>query len=96
MGTNSNRLSVRVVVKGRVQGVSFRASMQSQAVENGVEGWVRNRNDGSVEALLQGSGDAVRRVVDWVHVGPPGAEVSAVVEEALDAYPRQTGFKITA
>ena len=96
MGTNSKRVTVRIVVSGRVQGVSFRASLQEKALESSVDGWVRNRNDGSVEALLQGDGESVRRVVEWSWAGPPRAEVTDVTVETLDSYPRQKGFTIAA
>jgi acylphosphatase len=93
---SSTRVTTRVVITGRVQGVSFRTSLQEAALENSVDGWVRNRNDGSVEALLQGEGEAVRRLVAWSRSGPPRAEVSGVSEEMLHSYPRQRGFRIVA
>ncbi len=70
-------VACRVVVRGRVQGVGFRYATLAAAESAGVTGWVRNRRDGSVEVLLQGDGDAVRRVVDWCRRGPPGARVDA-------------------
>ncbi len=88
------RVNIKVVVRGRVQGVSFRGALLDEAVRSGVEGWVRNRNDGSVEALLQGDDEAVRKVVEWARVGPPRAEVSDITEEPLALCPRQTGFRI--
>jgi len=88
------RVSIKVVVRGRVQGVSFRAALQDEAIRSGVEGWVRNRSDGSVEALLQGDDGAVRKVVEWARLGPPRAEVSDVREELLALCPHQTGFRI--
>jgi acylphosphatase len=62
---------MKLVVKGRVQGVSYRASMQAKAALHGVDGWVRNLGDGSVEALLQGDEGDVRRVLEWSRLGPP-------------------------
>ncbi len=91
----SNRVSVRIVVRGRVQGVSFRAATLEKATIHGVEGWVRNRSDGSVEALLQGDEEEVRRVLDWARRGPPLASVTEVEEEVLDVYPPQKGFRIS-
>ena len=90
----SKRVSTRVIVKGRVQGVSFRASLRERAAHNRVDGWVRNRSDGSVEALLQGEEEAVKRVVEWARLGPPRAKVSKITEELLGLYPRQKGFRI--
>ena len=73
----------RVVVHGRVQGVGFRFSLVRVAETRGVAGWVRNRGDGSVEAVLEGPSAAVDSVVRWCSRGPRGAEVERVevVEE---------------
>jgi acylphosphatase len=68
----------RVVIRGIVQGVLFRASMSEVARRNGVAGWVRNRVDGSVEAHIEGDEDAVRRVIEWARHGPPRARVDSV------------------
>jgi acylphosphatase len=76
---------VHVVVWGRVQGVWFRGSTQAQARSRGVRGWVRNRLDGTVEAVLEGEEDAVRAVVEWCRRGPPGARVEEV-EVAWEPY----------
>jgi acylphosphatase len=68
----------RLVVRGRVQGVGFRHAMSVAAASFGVAGWVRNRQDGSVEALVQGDPDAVERAITWCRRGPPAARVTAV------------------
>ena len=91
-----NRISVKLLVRGSVQGVSYRSSMQAEAARHGVDGWVRNLGDGSVEALLQGDEDEVKQVLKWSRLGPPNAEVSEVEEELLDSCPRHTGFRITS
>jgi len=67
-----------VFISGRVQGVSFRYATYHEARRHGVVGWVRNRADGRVEALFEGEAEAVRRLVQWCHVGPPGADVDGV------------------
>jgi acylphosphatase len=68
----------RVVVYGRVQGVFFRDSARERARAHGVAGWVRNRPDGSVEAVLEGSEEAVDRVLRFFETGPPRARVERV------------------
>jgi acylphosphatase len=81
-----DRRSVRVLIAGRVQGVGFRYWTERVAGELGLSGWVRNRHDGSVEALFSGSADAVAEMLDRAHDGPIGAMVVSVriVEEDLD------------
>ncbi len=72
----------RVFVSGKVQGVFFRYSTQEKANALGVKGWVRNRYDGRVEALLEGDEEAVNRLIEWMKVGPPGAKVTGI--EVID------------
>jgi acylphosphatase len=62
-------------IRGRVQGVGFRMYLQREAQRHGVTGWVRNRHDGSVEAVVQGEPDAVGAVIAWARDGPPSAGV---------------------
>ena len=66
----------RVVVHGRVQGVFFRETTRHLAEQAGVTGWVRNRPDGTVEAVFEGEPDAVERLVEACRTGPPMAEVA--------------------
>lgn len=68
----------RAVVRGRVQGVWFRQSTADAVSGTGVAGWVRNRADGSVEAVFEGDREAVERALDYVRTGPPHAEVVSV------------------
>ena len=68
----------RIIVRGRVQGVFFRESLRRFAQQRNVAGWVANRPDGTVEAVLEGVDDAVERVVDFAHRGPRGAQVHSV------------------
>ncbi len=69
-----------LIIEGRVQGVWFRESTRRQAVSLGVSGWVKNRPDGAVEALLEGPQTAVSRLVAWCQEGPSAANVAEVHE----------------
>lgn len=90
----SNQVSARLVISGRVQGVSFRYYTRETALNEGVQGWVRNCLDGTVEALVQGDPPAVERVISWCRQGPPAAEVTKVQTEWLDAVEACLGFDI--
>lgn len=74
-------LSVRV--SGKVQGVGFRAATVRQAHQLGLGGWVRNLDDGRVEALLQGEHAALDRMLSWLLQGPPAARVTDVAHEVV-------------
>lgn len=71
----------RVVVHGRVQGVWFRESVRRLAERHAVTGWVRNRSDGAVEAVLEGTEGGVARLVEFCGIGPSGAHVDRVEVE---------------
>jgi acylphosphatase len=88
MGTRQIR------VTGHVQGVGFRDALRAEALRLGLNGWVRNRSDGSVEALLQGDDGAIERLVAWARRGPPLARVHAVDDRAVEpgADGRFSGF----
>lgn len=74
-------------IYGLVQGVNYRSSMQAEAFRLGISGWVRNRQDGTVEALLCGRMEAVELMIEWARRGPPHSRVERV--EAEDAAPHQ-------
>ena len=76
--------TLHLQITGRVQGVWYRESMRLEAERLGVTGWVRNRPDGSVEAVAQGAPAAVDALVEWAHVGPPQARVERVVLTEAD------------
>lgn len=84
----------RLVVHGRVQGVWFRDGTRREAERLGVDGWVRNRPDGAVEAWLQGEDEAVGALEAWCAGGPPRAEVSRVDAEDVAPDPGLVGFDI--
>lgn len=81
------RQALRLVVHGRVQGVFFRDSMRREAQRLGIAGWVRNRSDGTVEAVVRGEPTAVDTIVRWAHRGPEHARVERVeIEPGEGAY----------
>ena len=83
----------RVVVHGDVQGVFFRDSARSEAEREGLAGWVRNRQDGAVEAVFEGDPAAVERLVQWCRSGPSSADVEDV--EATEEEPEGlSGFEV--
>ena len=77
-----SRAILQVMIRGRVQGVGYRAWVEYRATASGLEGWVRNRRDGSVEAVFVGSEDVVTGMVAACRRGPSSARVDAVQDEA--------------
>jgi len=73
---SETRVTLRLVAHGRVQGVWFRESMRVEAERLGVTGWVRNRSDGTVEAVVHGHAGAVEAIVAWARRGPESARVT--------------------
>ncbi len=76
----SERVFRRAIIRGRVQGVGYRDWTRHVARGRGLEGWVRNRHDGSVEALFAGSHEAVAAMIGACRKGPPSALVEAIEE----------------
>jgi acylphosphatase len=68
-------------IAGRVQGVGYRATLAAKARSGGISGWVRNRRDGSVEAVVQGSPGDIENILAWARRGPPAAKVLDVLAE---------------
>lgn len=87
--------TLRLQIEGRVQGVGYRASLMNEALRHGLRGWVRNRRDGSVEAMLHGPPAACDAVVAWARRGPPAARVTQLSATALESAPRDlpAGFE---
>ncbi len=84
--------ALRILVEGRVQGVGYRDWMMREARRRGVSGWVRNRADGSVEALVAGDAAAVAALLAACRRGPPLARVDALREAAAEP-PAEEGFR---
>lgn len=89
----SERTRAHVYVSGRVQGVYFRATTRDRAQEVGVDGWVRNLGDGRVEAVFEGSKEAIDEMVSFCHEGSPAANV-AEVEVSYEPPEGLAGFEI--
>lgn len=82
-----------LIIRGRVQGVGFRESMRWEAERLGVSGWVRNRRDGAVEAMVDGDAEAVAAILAWARRGPASAHVAEVVVTETEG--SFTGFEVT-
>jgi len=88
-------MAKHLLISGRVQGVGFRYSMAEEAERLGATGWVRNRRDGTVEAVIDGQSAAVEALLAWARRGPPSARVTEVriseIEERFERFEtRQT------
>jgi acylphosphatase len=79
-----DRVRAHVFVSGRVQGVYYRATTREKAGETGVDGWVKNLEDGRVEAVFEGERAAVEAMIEWCHTGSPRARVDDVEVEYGD------------
>lgn len=86
-------MRVRAIVHGMVQGVFFRDTTRREATARGVTGWVRNRPDGTVEAVFEGDSDAVEAMLAFCRKGPRGAEVKRVDVSEEDPE-GLTGFEV--
>ena len=75
-------VTLHLRIAGRVQGVGYRDALRTEALANGVAGWVRNCRDGTVEAVLQGAPAAVDAVIVWARRGPPAARVNGIDAQA--------------
>ena len=90
---NHKQETLKVLVKGRVQGVGYRASTVRQAHLQGISGWVRNQEDGTVQALIQGSPDQIDRMLEWMRHGPPAARVDELNTETEHGERRYDRFE---
>ena len=85
MNNQGEIVTVRLAITGRVQGVGFRESIRVVAQALEINGWVRNCEDGSVEAVAQGNEFAIEQLVAWCHNGPPGANVKFVNADLVES-----------
>ena len=88
------KVTVGVLVKGKVQGVYYRQSTKEQALQLGVKGYVQNQQDGSVYLVAQGSEEQVYNLINWCKRGPLLARVDAVIPETLREAPEFHNFEI--
>lgn len=91
----TDRKQVHAFISGKVQGVWYRDATQKEADRQGVHGWVRNLEDGRVEAVFEGPIDAVDRMVAWCHDGSPNAHVADVQTDQGPATGEFQDFRIT-
>ena len=89
----TTRVRRRLLIHGRVQGVGFRDALGREAREHALRGWVRNRTDGTVEALLEGPPEAVDALTHWARRGPPAARVDRVDVSAAAGEAVPEGFE---
>jgi acylphosphatase len=90
----TQRATQRLRITGRVQGVGFRYALQSEAERLGLAGWVRNRRDGSVEALAHGAPQALAALAAWARRGPPAARVAGLQIEETEEKAPCGGFEL--
>lgn len=87
-------ISQKLRIRGRVQGVGYRDALRGEAQRRAIAGWVRNRSDGSVEALVQGAAEQVAELVAWARRGPPAARVAQVEIHPAENEPAHAGFEV--
>ena len=92
MQTHSETPARLLRIRGLVQGIGYRNALLREATRLGLSGWVRNRSDGSVEALVAGPAPALDELIAWARRGPPAARVGEVSWEAAPA-PVEAGFR---
>lgn len=95
MKTTSDPTARLLRIHGLVQGVGYRNALQAEATRLGLAGWVRNRSDGTVEALVAGPANAVEALIEWSRRGPPAARVSRVDDVPASPPPHTTFIRET-
>jgi len=89
-----DNIRAHLIIEGRVQGVWFRDSTRNESTRLNLAGWVKNRFDGSVELVAEGSREEVKKLIEWCHHGPPGARVTMVHEIKEDYTGEFDSFRI--
>jgi len=92
MADEPELMALHLKIQGRVQRVFYRQWLVGEATTRGIRGWVRNRSDGSVEAVLSGEMSAVRALVQACHDGPPKAQVNRIVQIPGEYRPTEEDF----
>lgn len=90
----ADKIQIKVIIKGRVQGVFFRARTKDTADKLGIKGYVKNLPDGSVEAVIEGYNPVVTQMLDWCNKGPAAARVENVRVEPIDVLSNFETFMI--
>lgn len=90
----ARKIQIRVKIRGRVQGVCFRAETKKEADRLGLKGWVRNQCDGSVEAVFEGAPASIAKMADWCRQGPSLSRVDQVQTETQKTVSDFTRFDI--
>jgi len=86
---------IHAIIKGKVQGVCYRMETRRAAIKMGVNGWVRNLKDGSVEAVFEGDESAVNQLLKWCWQGPASAKVENIETQKEDYLNEFNSFDIT-
>jgi acylphosphatase len=92
--SSANNARLRLIVRGRVQGVAFRFATADEAESLGLKGWVRNLSDGGVEIVAEGPRPQLELLAAWAHEGPRMARVTEVSEEWSEFKNEFKGFRI--
>jgi len=90
-----DNIRAHLIIEGRVQGVWFRDSTRNEATRLNLTGWVKNRFDGNVELVAEGSQEEVKKLIEWCHHGPPGARVTMVHKIKEDYTGKFDSFRIS-
>jgi len=88
------KTSAHLIISGKVQGVWFRASTKQKAEQLGIAGWVKNTDNGRVEALIEGDEKQIQDMIKWCHQGPPLSRVKKVEVKNIDSTNGFNGFEI--